>query len=111
MVTSEQQAERDARHASVEAHDRRKEPRVLAAYDGNSRANRDLRAALAAAPDETKTAHLGLLFIGLNEADERYAAALAGGFLFGAQVEDTVRLLLRREIREVQTQLGLTLIP
>jgi hypothetical protein len=87
------------------------EPRVLARYDGNSPANLAFRQALRNAPDETKVANLALLMMALDLTNERYAADLAARNLLAAQADDVTRMLLRREIREVQGQLGLDLLP
>jgi hypothetical protein len=81
----------------------RHEPQVLAAYDPDR--HRPTKAARLSASAEVKHALAGRYLIGLRECEERYMGKLKSGDLFGAEVEDALRMLIKEAIREIEPNL------
>lgn len=83
--------------------DNRRETKVLAAYDAEK--HRPTRAARLSASQEVKHALAGRYLIGLRQCDERYMGKLKSGDLFGAEIEDALRVLIKEAIREIDPNL------
>ncbi len=87
------------------------EPVVLAQYDGNSPANLKFREIQREAMrnEQKRNAvieHLGLLELGLDEVTDKYNDYLRASNLFSAQVMDSVRMVIQREVKQMKTDLG-----
>jgi hypothetical protein len=87
------------------------EPKVLATYNPNSPANIKFKQALREGEKwmEENSAliqKLGLLEMGLEDIKDRYANYLSVGNLFMAQVEDSIRLVVVAQIRQIKSKLG-----